>query len=119
RRSISPTTMKWSRADVESPGAWGHGNEWGEALGLKLHGFNNLTRTLSFNIYAVRYAGSARRKREYIDYFDEVYNARRLTDILGEVTDLIDAQVLNIACQDYEPEGASAAMLIAEEPMEV
>jgi S-adenosylmethionine decarboxylase len=84
---------------------------------LKLHGFNNLTKTLSFNIYDICYARTAAQQQEYIDYIDEIYNARRLTEILTQVTESIGATVLNIAHQDYEPQGASVTMLIAEEPL--
>ena len=82
---------------------------------LKLHGFNNLTKTLSFNIYDICYARGNQHVREYIKYIDEAYNAERLTQILEEVARIIGANVLNIAHQDYDPEGASVTMLIAEE----
>jgi len=82
---------------------------------VQLHGFNNLTKTLSFNIYDICYARTASQQREYIEYIDEVYNAERLTQILTEVSDIIGAQILNIARQDYDPQGASVTMLIAEE----
>lgn len=85
---------------------------------VQLHGFNNLTKTLSFNIYDVCYAASERHCREYIDYIDEVYNAERLTGILSNVSDIIGANVLNVARQDYDPQGASVTMLISEEPMQ-
>jgi S-adenosylmethionine decarboxylase len=83
---------------------------------LKLHGFNNLTKTLSFNIYDICYARTPKQRREYIEYIDEVYNAERLTNILTEVANIIGANILNIARQDYEPQGASVTMLISEEP---
>jgi S-adenosylmethionine decarboxylase len=82
---------------------------------LKLHGFNNLTKTLSFNIYDICYADTAEERRQYIAYIDDVYNAERLTTILTNVTDIIGANILNIAHQDYEPQGASVTMLISEE----
>ncbi|WP_413463298.1 adenosylmethionine decarboxylase [Alkalilimnicola sp. S0819] len=82
---------------------------------LKLHGFNNLTKSLSFNIYDVCYAKNAEQRHAYISYIDEVYNAERLTQILTQVADIIGANILNIARQDYEPQGASVTMLIAEE----
>ncbi len=82
---------------------------------IKLHGFNNLTKTLSFNIYDICYANSAEDRERYIKYIDEQYNAERLTDILKHVTKTIGAQVLNIAKQDYEPQGASVTILISEE----
>lgn len=84
---------------------------------IRLYGFNNLTKSLSFNIYDVCYARTERDQKDYVAYIDEQYNSERLTDILLHVTDMIGAHVLNISRQDYEPQGASAAILIAEEEM--
>ena len=84
---------------------------------LKLHGFNNLTKTLSFNIYDVCYTATKAQQKEYLEYIDEEYNAKRLTHILTDVSDIIGANILNIARQDYEPQGASVTMLISEESM--
>ena len=82
---------------------------------LKLHGFNNLTKTLSFNIYDICYAKSDLDKKKYIEYIDEQYNSDRLTEILKRVSEIIGATVLNVAKQDYDPQGASVTLLIAEE----
>ncbi len=84
---------------------------------LKLYGFNNLTKALSFNAYDVCYAGSAEQQAAYIRYIDETYDSERLTHILHQVTEIIGAEVLNVARQDYDPQGASVTMLVAEEPM--
>jgi len=81
---------------------------------LALYGFNNLTKSLSFNIYDVCYAKSEREKKEYIEYIDEQYNSERLTKILCDVTNAIGAHILNISKQDYDPQGASVNILIAE-----
>lgn len=81
---------------------------------LQLHGFNNLTKSLSFNIYDICYAQTEEQREAYIDYIDEMYNAERLTQILTDVVKIIGANILNIARQDYEPHGASVTMLIAE-----
>lgn len=81
---------------------------------IELQGFNNLTKTLSFNIYDICYAKTLEHTREYIKYIDEVYNAQRLTNILKNVTKIIGANILNIAYQDYDPQGASVTMLISE-----
>ncbi len=81
---------------------------------LQLHGFNNLTKSLSFNIYDVCFAPE-QKQQAYIDYIDEAYNADRLRYILKDVAEIIGAQVLNISHQDYEPQGASVTMLIAED----
>ncbi|HKJ76889.1 MAG TPA: adenosylmethionine decarboxylase [Gammaproteobacteria bacterium] len=85
---------------------------------IKLHGFNNLTKSLSFNIYDVCYTQTAEMRRQYIEYIDEAYNAERLTQILTDVANIIGANILNVARQDYEPQGASVTMLISEEPVE-
>ena len=84
---------------------------------MKLYGFNNLTKALSFNIYDVCYAKTAREQKDYIAYIDEQYNSERLTGILTNLTDMIGAQVLNVSQQDYEPQGASVTLLIAEGSM--
>lgn len=84
---------------------------------LKLYGFNNLTKTLSFNIYDISYAKTLEDQQAYISYIDEVYDAERLTQILTEVVDIIGANILNIARQDYDPQGASVTILISEQPI--
>lgn len=84
---------------------------------VRLYGFNNLTKALSFNIYDICYAKSRRERQDYIKYIDEQYNSQRLTEILTEVVDMIGAKVLNISTQDFEPEGASVTVLIAEEEL--
>ncbi len=82
---------------------------------IKLYGFNNLTKTLSFNIYDVCYAMNDEQKRAYIEYIDEQYNAERLTEILSNVAKIIGANILNVAKQDYDPQGASVTILVCEE----
>lgn len=82
---------------------------------LKLYGFNNLTKTLSFNLYDVCYAITSEHRQEYIEYIDEEYNAARLTRILTDVAKIIGANILNIAMQDYDPQGASVTILISED----
>ena len=84
---------------------------------LRLYGFNNLTKSLSFNIYDVCYAKTAHDQKEYIAYIDEQYNSERLTYILETLTGMIGAKVLNIAKQDYDPQGASVTILIAEQSL--
>ena len=84
---------------------------------LRLQGFNNLTKALSFNIYDVCYAVSEDERQRYIEYIDEAYNADRLTQILTDVAQIIGANILNVARQDYDPQGASVTILISEEPV--
>src|SRR5688572_4468357 len=84
---------------------------------LKLQGFNNLTKALSFNIYDMSYAVTNEQRDRYIEYIDEAYNAERLTQILTEVAERIGANILNVARQDYDPQGASVTILISEHPI--
>jgi S-adenosylmethionine decarboxylase len=101
------------RSDAVQTDLWGSVHTM-DINKLQLHGFNNLTKSLSFNIYDICYAKTEQQKRRYIEYIDEMYNAERLTQILTDVNAIIGAQILNIARQDYEPQGASVTMLISE-----
>ena len=84
---------------------------------LKLYGFNNLTKSLSFNIYDVCYAKTQKEQQDYIAYIDEQYNSERITDIMTHVTEVVGAQILRVSRQDYDPQGASATFLIADDTM--
>jgi len=82
---------------------------------LRLHGFNNLTKSLSFSMYDICFAQTVEDRNAYLAYIDEMYNAERLTAILTNVANIIGAHVLSIAKQDYEPIGASVTILVSEE----
>jgi S-adenosylmethionine decarboxylase len=110
KRAARPST----RRDPSSSGGDVLKEKKLEKKKLKLYGFNNLTKTLSFNFYDLCYATSERHRDEYIEYIDEAYNSQRLTQILREVARIVGATVLNVASQDYDPKGASVTMLIAE-----
>ncbi|RDU37657.1 adenosylmethionine decarboxylase [Neobacillus piezotolerans] len=84
---------------------------------VELHGFNNLTKSLSFNMYDICYTQTKEEREAYLEYIDERYNADRLTKILKHVADIIGANVLNVAKQDYVPQGASVTMLVSEGPV--
>jgi S-adenosylmethionine decarboxylase len=84
---------------------------------ITLHAFNNLTKTLSFNMYDICYTKTKAEREAYIAYIDEQYNADRLTKILNNVSEIIGAHVLNTAKQDYVPQGASVTMLVSEGPI--
>lgn len=84
---------------------------------MKLYGFNHLTKSMNFNMYDVCYVKTEREQREYMAYVDEQYNSERLTNILRKVTDMIGAHIINISKQDYEPQGTSVTVLIAEGSM--
>jgi S-adenosylmethionine decarboxylase len=82
---------------------------------LALYGFNNLTKSLSFNIYDICITETKKEREAYIQYIDEMYNSKRLTEILEEVTQRIGAHILSISKQDYDPQGASVTILISEQ----
>ncbi|MBS4220467.1 adenosylmethionine decarboxylase [Bacillus sp. FJAT-49711] len=84
---------------------------------IELHGFNNLTKSLSFNMYDICFTRTKKDREAYIEYIDEQYNADRLTEILQHVADIIGAHVLNVAKQDYVPQGASVTVLVSEGPV--
>ncbi|TVY08885.1 adenosylmethionine decarboxylase [Paenibacillus cremeus] len=84
---------------------------------ITLHGFNNLTKSLSFNMYDVCYTGTKAEREAYIAYIDEQYSSDRLKKILKTVAEIIGAHPLNIAQQDYVPQGASVTMLVSEGPV--
>lgn len=81
---------------------------------ITLQGFNNLTKSLSFNIYDICYARSKASQIDYLEYVDEVYNSTKLREILERVTEIIQANIINISTQDYDPRGASVTVLINE-----
>lgn len=85
---------------------------------IELHGFNNLTKSLSFNMYDVCYTKTKEEREAYLEYIDEQYNADRLTQILTNVAHIIGAHVLNVAKQDYIPQGASVTLLVSEGPVD-
>ena len=68
-------------------------------------------------MYDVCYTGTKEEREAYIEYIDEQYSAKRLTEILKNVTDIIGAHVLNVAQQDYFPQGASVTILVSEGPV--
>ena len=80
----------------------------------KLYGFNNLTKTLNMNFYNIYYIDGNELKDQYIDYINCNFSADNLTKVLRKVTKMIGANILNIAKQDYDPQGASVNLLISE-----
>ncbi len=81
---------------------------------LKLSGFNNLTKSLSFNLYDFCVARNDYEQQAYIKYIDKRYNANKVTEILKEVCNIIEAKVLAISDQSYEPWGASSLILMSD-----
>lgn len=81
---------------------------------LKLSGFNNLTKVLSFNLYDFCIAMSDSQREEYIEYINNKYNAKRIVEISEKICSIIEANILNISLQDYDPVGASTMVLMSD-----
>ena len=61
---------------------------------IKLEGFNNLTKALSFNLYDFCIARNDEERASYVKYIHERFNAKRITSILTGICDIIEADVL-------------------------
>ena len=82
---------------------------------LKLSGFNNLRKLLSFSFYDFVVAASEAEKKSYAAYLNERFSARRVRGLLERIANIIAAEVLSTSEQDYEPYGASALLLLSDE----
>lgn len=82
---------------------------------IPLYGFNNLTKSLSFSLYRVHYLASSQSTDNYHAFINEAYSSVKLTELLTKVCHAIGGNVLNIASQDYTPQGASVTLMISEE----
>lgn len=82
---------------------------------LKLSGFNNLRKLLSFSFYDFVVAQDEADRTSYAAYLNERYAAARIRGLLERIAEIIDAEVLSASEQDYEPYGASALLLLSDE----
>ncbi|MBF0300603.1 MAG: adenosylmethionine decarboxylase [Oligoflexia bacterium] len=81
---------------------------------IKLSGFNNLTKILSFNLYDFCITLNDKQKLEYVNYIHDRYNAQKLVNISEEICKIIEANILGVSKQDYDPVGASAMILMSD-----
>lgn len=81
---------------------------------VSLSGFNNLTKVLSFNLYDFCIAVNEKRRHEYIQYINEKYNADKILKISKDICNIIEANILDVSIQDYEPVGASTMVLMSD-----
>ncbi|MCJ8318670.1 MAG: adenosylmethionine decarboxylase [Colwellia sp.] len=82
---------------------------------LQLYGFNNLTKNLSFSFYKLHYIHKPEHQAHYNDYINERYSSQRLSLLLTDICHAIGGNVLNVAQQNYQPQGASVTLMISEE----
>lgn len=81
---------------------------------IKLAGFNNLTKALSFNLYDFCIARDKAEQEAYVRYIHERFSAEKITHILKGICNIIEADVLSISDQDYDPWGASSLVLMSD-----
>lgn len=81
---------------------------------IKLQGFNNLTKTLNFNLYDFCAARTPAERDSYVAYINYNFNRHRIVSLLQDIVRTIDARVLAVSSQDYEPWGASSLLLLSD-----
>lgn len=81
---------------------------------IKLSGFNNLTKILSFNFYDFCIAMNEKQKQDYINYIHTKYCAENISKIARKVCEIIEANILSETVQNYEPVGASTMTLMSD-----
>lgn len=81
---------------------------------IKLAGFNNLTKCLSFNLYDFQICSSEAQKEEYLRYIDGAYSSEKISEIARGICEIIEADVLDISNADYDPHGASTLVLMSD-----
>lgn len=84
---------------------------------IKLSGFNNLTKILSFNLYDFCVAMNEKEKEQYAQYINNQYSSERIAKISTEICNIIDANILSVSKQDYTPVGASTLVLMSDVSM--
>lgn len=84
---------------------------------IKLSGFNNLTKILSFNLYDFCVATNDQEKIEYAQYINNKYSAENIAKISTKICDIIQANILHVSKQDYTPVGASTLVLMSDVSM--
>jgi S-adenosylmethionine decarboxylase len=82
---------------------------------LSFNGFNNLAKSLDLNLYTVKRTVNDKERGDFITYIDERFNSSSLRELMGEICRDIDATILGVSTYDYDPHGASALILLAEE----
>lgn len=80
----------------------------------KLHGFNNLTKTLNFNLYDFCAARTPVERDSYVDFINQNFNRHSVASLLQNIARIINARVLAASSQDYDPWGASSLLLLSD-----
>ena len=81
---------------------------------VKISGFNSLTKCLSFNLYDFCVARSENEREAYKKYIAKNFSSEKITRILTGICKIIEAEVLAVSDQDYDPWGASSLVLMSD-----
>ncbi|MCT4640794.1 MAG: S-adenosylmethionine decarboxylase [Bacteriovoracaceae bacterium] len=81
---------------------------------IKLSGFNNLTKILSFNLYDFCITYGEEQKEEYINWINEKYSSQRILEISRNICEIIKSDIINESKMDYDPVGASTMTLMSD-----
>lgn len=81
---------------------------------IKLSGFNNLTKILSFNLYDFCITFGDRQRNDYINYINERYNAGKILEISRKICEIIESDIISESKMDYDPVGASTMTLMSD-----
>ena len=81
---------------------------------MQLAGFNNLKKALSFSFYDFVIAVNDAEKESYVRYINTNYSAERISELLKKIVHIIEAEILSLSLQDYEPYGASSMILLGD-----
>jgi len=85
---------------------------------IQLHGFNNLTKSLSFGLYQVTLATNDTALAAYQEHIAHEHAIGRMQALLQTICEQIGASVLALTSQAYQPQGASLTMMICEGPLD-
>jgi len=81
---------------------------------IQLTGFNNLTKSLKFNLYDFCIARNEYERQAYVNYIQDKYSAPKVTRILRGICEIIEAKILAVSDQAYQPWGASSLVLMSD-----
>ena len=81
---------------------------------VKLSGFNNLTKILSFNLYDFSIAFTEEQKAKYLDEISKKYSAERILEFSRRICEIINSDIISESKMNYDPVGASTMTLMSD-----
>lgn len=81
---------------------------------VKLSGFNNLTKILSFNLYDFCITVNPKQREEYINWINEKYSSLKILEFSRKICEIIQSDIISESKMDYDPVGASTMTLMSD-----